>query len=266
MLKSKTLANSLGPEYNNVLSSMDLPAENRKMGVRPRSRSRRAFSVPKLNDDKKEESESSKKSSASSATSSSAEDDNDKKEDGDERRKKKKKSSSVSFKGGAEVIQGAGKLEDGAEKDKAAGGEAVRTKEQQPQLDKDGQQEPSTSFKSKIPAKKRIPPLQKGKTTDIPSSASKFVSRMKKSRSQDQQRQPSAYIDVTTDSIDRHRPSKLQDPATYMDVTGIDPLQPSHMGMTVEQWRAFKHSHAQDDQEYAFDDGVGHVGDDDGDW
>ncbi len=75
----------------------------------------------------------------------------------------------------------------------------------------------------------------------------------------------SAYIDVTTDSLDRHRPDNLPAPAVYMDVTGIDPIQPAYMGMTVEQARAFKRSHAADEEEAAmgsFDDALGGGGED----
>ena len=41
---------------------------------------------------------------------------------------------------------------------------------------------------------------------------------------------PSAYIDVTTDSLDRHRPGNLPGPAVYLDVEGVDNLQPAYMG------------------------------------
>ena len=41
---------------------------------------------------------------------------------------------------------------------------------------------------------------------------------------------PSAYIDVTTDSVERHRPGNLPAPAPYVDVEGVDNLQPAYMG------------------------------------
>lgn len=46
-------------------------------------------------------------------------------------------------------------------------------------------------------------------------------------------------------------------------MTGVDPIQPAYMGMTAEQWRAFKRSHSAHDAEaYAVDDQFGHIGDD----
>ena len=51
-----------------------------------------------------------------------------------------------------------------------------------------------------------------------------------------------AYVDVTNDRMIYHTGAgrNLPSPAPYMDVTGIDPLQPAYMGMTIEQWRAHK--------------------------
>ena len=51
-----------------------------------------------------------------------------------------------------------------------------------------------------------------------------------------------AYVDVTNDRMIYHTGAgrNLPAPAPYMDVTGIDPLQPAYMGMTIEQWRAHK--------------------------
>ncbi len=72
---------------------------------------------------------------------------------------------------------------------------------------------------------------------------------------------------MTTDSIDRHRPDNLPSPAAYVDVTRVDPIQPAYMGMTVEQWRAFKRKNDQEETAFAVDDSFGNVGDDgDGDW
>ncbi len=42
-----------------------------------------------------------------------------------------------------------------------------------------------------------------------------------------------AAVDVTTDSIDRYRPGNLPSPAVYVDVEGVDPLQPAYMGKHV---------------------------------
>ena len=39
-----------------------------------------------------------------------------------------------------------------------------------------------------------------------------------------------AAIDFGTDSIDRHRPGNLPAPAVYVDVEGVDNLQPAYMG------------------------------------
>eukprot|EP00095_Tigriopus_kingsejongensis_P008812 maker-scaffold646_size120253-snap-gene-0.20 protein:Tk08812 transcript:maker-scaffold646_size120253-snap-gene-0.20-mRNA-1 annotation:"gamma-soluble nsf attachment isoform x1" len=103
--------------------------------------------------------------------------------------------------------------------------------------------------KTKIPQGRKLKnPLVKMKTQ------SDFGLRNKKS----DRDQPSAYIDVTTDSIERHRPSQLPPPAVYVDVEGVDPLQPAYMGMTAEQWREFKRANAQDDIDAGFDmDGIG---------
>ena len=51
-----------------------------------------------------------------------------------------------------------------------------------------------------------------------------------------------AYVDVTNDRMIYHAGAgrNLPAPAPYVDVTGIDPLQPAYMGMTIEQWRAHK--------------------------
>lgn len=62
-------------------------------------------------------------------------------------------------------------------------------------------------------------------------------------------RKPAAAImvDFGTDDIERHRPGNLPHPAVYVDVEGIDPVQPAYMGMTVEQWRELKRSKSYDD-------------------
>ncbi len=72
-----------------------------------------------------------------------------------------------------------------------------------------------------------------------------------------------AHVDVTTDKMRYHTGGgrNLPAPAPHMDVEGIDPLHPSYMGMTIEQWREHKRlMQAEEDEIYA-DEG-GYYGDD----
>ena len=128
---------------------------------------------------------------------------------------------------------------------------------------------------SKIPTfgSKRKNPLLKMKTqVDIGASAGgKWAARSTSKDAKEERKkreEPSAYIDVTTDSIDRHVPGNLPDPAPYVDVEGVDPLPPAYNGMTVEQWREFKRAQAAEEEEAMYMDGGigGGFGDgDDGD-
>ena len=60
-------------------------------------------------------------------------------------------------------------------------------------------------------------------------------------------------MDFTTDSLDRHRPGHLPSPSVYVDVEGIDPIQPAYHGMTVEQWREYKRSQSRSEFDCNFD-------------
>jgi hypothetical protein len=77
------------------------------------------------------------------------------------------------------------------------------------------------------------------------------------------------YVDVTTDSLEYHTGGgrNLPAPAPYMDVTGIDPLQPAYMGMTIEQWRAHKRALQAEEEQVLVDDDFDYLGGggDDGD-
>ena len=127
---------------------------------------------------------------------------------------------------------------------------------------------PSTSKEEASPpdAKEKKKKLQKGKTFDVSGSSGSPSESKKRERKDSKKEKPSAYIDVTTDNIERHRPGNLPDPAVYVDVEGVDPVQPAYMGMTVEQMRAFKRANEADEQAYAVDDDLGNFGDDGGDW
>jgi hypothetical protein len=59
-----------------------------------------------------------------------------------------------------------------------------------------------------------------------------------------------ACIDIATDSLDQHLAINLNpasSAAAYVDVTGVDPLQPKFMGMTTDQWREYKRSQSTHD-------------------
>lgn len=253
-LKSKSLS-VLEPEFATVLDSIDLPEESLKQGIRPRTRTRRNFSFDKGSPEKKkDDGEANAVADGDLAVVPAVPGDQHEKKDAGQA----PAGNVVTF---SDVVGGEAKQTKGNAKDKdtvaplpgeANGGANADSK------------------KSKIPAAatpaRKKSPLTKMATYDVTNSSAGPHASKKRSDWKDKRNKPSSYVDVTTDSIQRHSPSNLPDPAVYVDVTGVDPLQPAYMGMTVEQWRAFKRQQQHDENEFAYDDQVGNVGDDGDDW
>jgi len=218
-----------------------------------RSRSRRKVSiaVPAI-----EEETATPKSTSSDSHSSSSSDEGEKKGEESSRQKKGE--------------EGADESDDGMTAAKPTAGTTTTattatTKEEK----KERKRSVKETKPSKIPASanpKLKSVLAKMKTVDGSSGAyASGGGKMKlPKQASASAAQGSAYIDVTTDSIDRHRPDNLPAPATYVDVEGVDALQPAYMGMTVEQMRAFKRANAVVEEE-SFGDDFGGGGDFGGD-
>ena len=243
MLRSKTLS-SLDIEFRPILQSMSLPPHLANSGIQPRTRTRRNFAANNKDDT----------STAAQTTTSSSRSTSD-----DESADKKR----------APIYKGEDmKLDDkdNDEDDTQGGGKKtgkVPVKQAVPEEKK------AKEKKEQHGSSKKKPPLVKMRTHDSMGDAvskhKHHKHRSSSSSSNKRRSEPSAYIDVTTDSIDRHRPDNLPAPAPYMDVEGVDPIQPAYMGMTVEQWRAFKRANDAHDQEYALEDALGNIGEG-GDW
>lgn len=222
---------TLDVEFKPYIDDLSLPKEMATLGIRPRSRSRRSFAKRSSEDKKPEESAAKDNTSTTNTVASSS----------DETEKKELAEGKLIEAG--EAAQKKAPIYDGAD---------MKLEDDEKESEKKDKM--ADLPKSKIPTKgKQRNPLVKMKTqADFGNNTPK-------------KREPSAYIDVTTDSIERHRPSKLPPPAVYVDVEGVDPLQPAYMGMTVEQWREFKRANAHEEMDAGFDMGGIGGGFDDGD-
>lgn len=222
---------TLDVEFKPYIDDLSLPKEMATLGIRPRSRSRRSFAKRSSEDKKPEESAAKDNTSTTNTVASSS----------DETEKKELAEGKLIEAG--EAAQKKAPIYDGAD---------MKLEDDEKESEKKDKM--ADLPKSKIPTKgKQRNPLVKMKTqADFGNNTPK-------------KREPSAYIDVTTDSIERHRPSKLPPPAVYVDVEGVDPLQPAYMGMTAEQWREFKRANAHEEMDAGFDMGGIGGGFDDGD-
>ena len=252
---------TLDVEFKSVFEGMTLPSNSGM--IRPRSRTRRNFSVvSKDNNNSNNKTPEEKDETTTTTTTTTANNSSSEDEEG------KKKTTVVileTAKKRAPICTGEEDLKDD---DKDAAAAAAAAKDTEPRSDND------VKVNDSSPKKKY--PLVKMKTHDAATMQASLASgrRMTAPSTKKHHRsEPSAYIDVTTDSLDRHRPGHLPGPAAYVDIDGIDPIQPAYVGMTVEQWRAFKRSNAVEENDFGggMDDhglgggGVGNLADG-GDW
>ncbi len=224
-------------EYRTVLDSMCLPPETANAGKRLRSRSRRNIAPEKPPEDDKAKDAKAAPVSATSSSSNS--------EDDEAKRQAKREAKSK-----------AKRME--AKKAPLYKGEDLKLDEHHPlgKIDE-------AALAQGASVKKQRSPLVKMHTYEPTGKYSKYDKQQRHSSADLKKRQqPSAYIDVTTDSIERHRPGNLPSPAAYLDVTGVEPIQPAYMGMTVEQLRALRLRERAEEEEEMID----AYGEEDSEW
>ena len=267
-LKNPVLS-TLDVEFKSIFENMTLPQLTQ--GIRPRSRTRRNFSVCKDAGDKKTEvgNEETTNTNTSNSSRVNSEDEAMRGKDDVEGRNGANNNHVEKIKKKAPICKGEDFKTDEEEEKRGDSSKNKKNSDSGPRSDHEARVEgTASSIPMAMSTRKKRNPLVKMHTHDASTIQESLGKRNKHHdhhssghHKKPHRSEPSAYIDVTTDSVERHRPGNLPGPAPYVDVDGIDPIQPAYMGMTVEQWRAFKRSNMADENEFAIDDSLGNIGD-----